>query len=176
MAARKEHPVKAATEPELVITRELAAPRAAVFKAWTRPERFVRWWGPNGFTTPHCRIDLRLGGVLHFCMRSPDGHEYWGRGVFREIVEPERLAFTDSFSDEQGNVVEPARYGMSPEWPVEALVTVSLSEHKGKTTLTLKQSIPVALADRYGAREGWTQSLERLADFVEQAHRASAAS
>jgi len=63
----------AATEQELVITRVFDAPSDPVFKAWTDPQHFVRWWGPNGFTTPFCTIDLRPGGVIHFCMRSPQG-------------------------------------------------------------------------------------------------------
>ena len=70
MAARTSAASQAA-ERELVITRVLDAPRSLVFKAWTEPEHFVRWWGPNGFTTPYCKMDVRPGGVFHYCMRSP---------------------------------------------------------------------------------------------------------
>ena len=79
------------TPEELVITRVVDAPRELVFQAWTEPERLMRWWGPNGFTTPSFTVDLRVGGVLHYRMRSPDGKDYWGIGVYREIVPSERI-------------------------------------------------------------------------------------
>ena len=120
-----------AAECELVITRVVDAPRSLVFKAWTEPEHFVRWWGPNGFTTPFCKMDVRPGGVTHFCMRWPEGRDYWGRWVYREVVPPERIVFTDTFADEEGNPAEPARYGM-PDWPFETLVTVTLGRGSGQ--------------------------------------------
>ncbi len=95
----------------------LDAPRDLVFKAWTEPERLMRWWAPKGWTTPFCKIDLRPGGVFHYCMRSPEGRDFWGKGVYREVVEPSLLVYTDSFSDEEGKLVEPAHYGLSPDHP-----------------------------------------------------------
>ena len=84
---------------ELVITRVFDAPRALVFKAWTEPDRLVRWWGPQGFTTPFCTMDLRPGGAVRFCMRSPEGTDHWLQGVYREIVAPERLVCTWAWED-----------------------------------------------------------------------------
>lgn len=128
---------------QIVITRVFDAPRGVVFKAWTEPEHMKRWWGPNGFTTPVCRIDLRAGGIFHNCMRSPEGHDYWSKGVYREIIEPERIVCTDCFSDAEGNFVPPTHYGLSPDWPQEALLTVTFTEH-----------------------EGWSESLDRLAGYL----------
>jgi uncharacterized protein YndB with AHSA1/START domain len=153
-------------EENLVISRVIEAPRRRVFEAWTKPEQLVRWWGPITFTTPFCNIDLRTGGAFHYCMRSPEGRDYWGKGVYREIVEPERIVYTDSFSDEDGNLVQPAKYGMSPDWPPETLVTVTLAEHDGETQLTVQHGVPESVADSAGARQGWTESLDRLADYV----------
>jgi len=152
---------------EIVITRVLDAPRALVFKAWTEPERVMRWWGPNGFTTPVCTIDLRPGGVVHTCMRSPEGRDYWSRGVYREIVEPERIVCTDSFADAAGNVVEPAHYGMSASWPREALITVTFAGQEGTTTLTLRHEVGSAPAPECAlCRQGWSESLDRLAEYL----------
>jgi uncharacterized protein YndB with AHSA1/START domain len=67
-----------------------------VWKAWTDPERVKRWWGPKGFTAPVCKIDLRVGGKFLYCMRSPDGKDYWNTDVYRDIVERERIVSTDS--------------------------------------------------------------------------------
>jgi len=66
-----------ATERELVVTRILDAPRALVFKAWTQPDRAARWWGPQGFVTLYCKMDVRPGGTFRVCMRSPEGTEHW---------------------------------------------------------------------------------------------------
>jgi uncharacterized protein YndB with AHSA1/START domain len=154
---------------DIVVTRVFEAPRRLVFKAWTEPERMKRWWGPNGFTMPVCTIDLRPGGVMHFCMRSPEGQDIWCKGVYREVVEPDRIVSTDSFSDKDGNVVKPSQYGMSLDWPVEALITVTFAEQAGKTAFTLRHAVGAApAADREGCRAGWSESLDRLAGYLAQ--------
>jgi uncharacterized protein YndB with AHSA1/START domain len=152
--------------PELVITRVFDAPRELVFKVWTEPEHFVRWWGPKGFTTPHCAIDLRPGGRIHYCMRSPEGHLIWNGGVFREVVPPERLVSTDYFADEHGNPVSPTRYGLDADFPAEMLVTVTFEDQAGKTRVTLRQTVPPTVAARHGAQQGWNESLDRLAEYL----------
>jgi uncharacterized protein YndB with AHSA1/START domain len=116
---------------------------------------------------PFCTIDLRPGGVFHHCRRSPAGRDYWSKGVYRDIVEPERIVCTDFFSDATGSPVSPTHYGMSPDWPVEALVTVTFAEHDGKTTLTLHHIIGSALAsERAQCRAGWSESLDRPATYL----------
>ncbi len=150
---------------DLVITRVFDAPRSLVFEAWTQPEHLMRWWAPKGCTTPHCKVDLRPGGVFHFCVRLPEGRDIWGIGIYREIVRPERIVYTDSFADANGNPVPPAHYGMSPGYPAETLVTVTFAEQGGKTLLTLRHSLPGAFPERDGMQQGWTQMLDRLAEI-----------
>jgi uncharacterized protein YndB with AHSA1/START domain len=154
---------------EIVITRVFDAPQKLVFKAWTEPERMKRWWGPQGFTLPFCTIDLRPGGVIHFCMRSPEGQDIWCKGVYREVVEPERIVATDSFSDKDGNVVEPEHYGMK-DWPTEALITVTFQDQAGKAKFTLRHAVGSApAAAREECRAGWSESLDRLAGYLAEA-------
>jgi uncharacterized protein YndB with AHSA1/START domain len=154
----------------VLITRVFDAPRGVVFKAWTECERLMRWWGPKGFTTPFCKIDLRPEGVFHNCMRSPEGRDYCGKGVYREIVEPERIIFTDFFVDEEGNPVPATHYGMSPDWPQETLVTVTFAEHKGKTKLTLEHALgSVPVSERDLCQQGWSESLDKLAGDLAKA-------
>ena len=166
MGPRGSSPASQPEVREFVITRVFDAPRDLVFKAWTEPERRMRWWGPNGFTTPYCKIDLRPGGVWHYCMRSPEGKNYWGKGIYREVVEPSLLVCTDYFSDAEGNLVQPAHYGMNADWPAEMLVTVTFSEHKGKTNLTVEQTVSESLAKSVGAVQGWNESFDRLDDYL----------
>ena len=154
------------TAEELVITRVIDAPRDLVFKAWTGPAQLMRWWGPKGFTTPSVTIDLRIGDVFHYCMRSPEGQDYWGIGLYREIVPPERIVYTDAFADAEGDRVLPSHYGMSASQPAESLVTVTLTEQQRKTTVTVRQTVLDVVEERTGMEQGWTEMLERLADEV----------
>jgi uncharacterized protein YndB with AHSA1/START domain len=154
----------ATSDQECIITRVFDAPRDLVFKAWTEPERLMRWWGADGFTTPLCKIDLRPGGVFHLCMRSPEGRELWCKGVYREIVRPARIVFFEFFSDEAGHLLRPAHYGMGADWPAEKLVCVTFAEHEGGTKLTVQQTNLESIAKRSGVLQGWTESFDRLAD------------
>lgn len=159
----------ATSDQELVIMRVFDAPRELVWKAWTEPEHMMRWWGPKGFTSPACKIDLRVGGVYLNCMRSPEGQDYWSTGVYREIVPPERIVCTDSFADQEGNVVPASHYGMSADFPLEMLVTVTFEEQGGKTKLTLKHVGLPAGGDRDGAQQGWSESFDKLAEVLAKA-------
>src|SRR5437879_6953424 len=94
---------KRSARHEVRITRIIDAPRARVFKMWTDPKHLAQWWGPKGFTNPVCELDLRVGGALRIVMRAPDGVDYPMGGLFREIVEPERLVFTATAEDDAGN-------------------------------------------------------------------------
>jgi len=112
------------TPREIVMTRVFDAPRRLVFAALTRPELIRQWLlGPPGWTMPVCEIDLRVGGAYRYLWRNADGTEMGMRGVFREIVPPERLVATEKFDQSW--------------YPGEALVTNLLIEQAGKTTLTL---------------------------------------
>jgi uncharacterized protein YndB with AHSA1/START domain len=155
-----------AAEQELVITRMFDAPREEVFEAWTSPESVMRWWGPKTFTTPICEIDFRPGGVFQSCMRSPEGRDYCGKGVYREIVEPERIVYTDAFADSDGNLVPAAYYDMSGEWPLEMLVTVAFEEEGDRTKLTLRHSGIPAGENQEMARAGWSESFDKLDEYL----------
>ena len=168
MTTRK-NPATEAEEQALVITRVFDAPRELVFRAWSEPERAMRWWGPKGFTTPVCKIDFRVGGKFLNCMRSPDGKDYWSTGVYREIVEPERIVCTDSFADAEGNVVPASHYGMVGDFPMEMLVTVTFEDQGGKTKLTLRHAGMPAGENREGANQGWNESFDKLAEYVAKA-------
>ncbi|HJQ39157.1 MAG TPA: SRPBCC family protein [Thermoanaerobaculia bacterium] len=157
----------AAEAQELVITRVFDAPRELVFRAWTEPELMKEWWGPRGFTLPHCTIDLQPGGKIHFCMRSAEGFDIWCGGVYHEIVRPERIVSSDYFSNPEGDVVSPAQYGM-PDWPEEMMMTVTFTEENGRTTLTVRQTAktPMPKEGRDGADVGWNEQFDRLSEYL----------
>jgi len=153
MAARPSTATESA-ERELVVTRVFDAPPRVLFKAWTEPERLIGWFGPQGFTVPACTMDVRPGGAFRVHMRSPEGTDHRVRGVYREIVEPERLVCTWAWEDAEG---KPGH---------ETLLTVTFAEHGAKTKLTLHQAVFETVTARNGHQEGWTSALDRLAEYL----------
>jgi uncharacterized protein YndB with AHSA1/START domain len=148
---------------EIVITRVFDAPCKLVWQAWTDPEQVVRWWGPKDFTSPACKIDFRVGGKYVFCLRSPDGRDFWSTGIYQEIVELERIVCTDSFADPEGNVVPASYYDMGDETPLETLISLTFEALGSKTRLTLRHAGLPAGEMGEGAEAGWNQSLDKLA-------------
>ncbi len=138
----------------LVLTRVFDAPRELVFKAWTDPEHAAHWWGPQGMAVTIIQMDVRPGGVWSRRMRAPDGAEYWPRGVYKEVVPPERLAFTYVTADIHG---KPGH---------ETLVTLTFEELGAKTRLTLHQADFASVKSRDSHQGGWTSCLERFADYL----------
>jgi uncharacterized protein YndB with AHSA1/START domain len=149
-------------ENELIITRYFDAPRELVWKAWTEPEFFKIWWGPKYFTSPFADIDLRIGGKYLNCMRSPEERDYWNSGVYKEIIPLEKLSCTDSFSDECGNILPAAYYGMNSDFPLEMLVTIIFEDFEGKTKMTLIHSFLPIGKTRELTAIGWDESFDKL--------------
>jgi uncharacterized protein YndB with AHSA1/START domain len=152
---------------DIVIERIFDAPRELVWRAWTEPEHFKRWWGPKDFTAPDATLDLREGGRYLASMQSPDGQKFWSGGFYNEIVPLQKIVYTDSFTDEAGNVVPASHYGMEGDLPLEFHVTLTFEELEGnKTKLTLRHvGIPVGeMSDMTEA--GWNESLDKLAEVL----------
>lgn len=147
------------------ITRVFDAPRDLVFRAWVDPVHLLRWYAPDGCLLTACSLDVRPGGSYHTCIRTPDGTECWCKGVYQEVVRPERLVFTMHLSDATGAFVEPAQTHLAsfPDWPREMTVTVTFEDLSGKTKLTLHQTVQEELARRTGAYPSWLQMFDRLA-------------
>jgi len=144
------------TDRELTITRTFNAPRALVFEAYTSPEHLPHWLlGPPGWTMPVCEIDLRPGGAWHWVWRHSNGKEMEMRGVYKEVVPPERVVSTESWGG---------------DWP-ETVNTVVFSEKDGKTTLSItilytsKEARESAL--NTGMTKGMTMSYDRLDAHLE---------
>ncbi|MGA2094753.1 MAG: SRPBCC domain-containing protein [Candidatus Acidiferrum sp.] len=153
---------------ELFLTRILGAPRALVFKAWTDQKQVAQWWGPRGFSNPVCEWDARPGGAIRIHMRGPDGTVYPMGGVFKEVVEPERLVFiSTALADEKSQPL------------FEIFNTITFEDFHGITKLRLHARLltaefkmtPQAAAALSGMEQGWSESLYRLADHLDAARR-----
>ncbi len=151
---------------DLVIERTFYAPLEEVWNAWTQPEMVKKWWGPREYTSPVAIIDFRVGGRTLNCMRGPDGKDIWSTGVYREIIPLKKVVVTDSFADEQGNVVPGSYYGMGDDFPLELLLTVTFTEDHGITHLKLIHSGMPLGEQMDGARDGWSTSLDKLENLL----------
>ncbi len=151
-------------EDAIVIERTFDAPKDLIWQMWTDPEHFKKWYGPNGFIVPVADMDLRVGGQRTICMASLDGSmTMWTTGEFTEIAPTDRLVYTESPSDENGNVVSPAAMGMPDGYPVTTTVTVLLEDVDGRTKMVMTHAgVP---ADS-GAGDGWSQAFDKLADHI----------
>lgn len=154
---------------ELVLERIFNAPRELVFQAFSKAEHLKHWWGPRGWTLTVCNIEFRPGGIWHYCMKCIDenqgdfyGFESWGKAVYQEIVEAEKIVYTDYFSDAEGNEAE----GMP-----STEVTLTFVEHEGKTKLVSrgKYASPEALKTvmDMGMEQGITETWDRLEEHLE---------
>jgi uncharacterized protein YndB with AHSA1/START domain len=143
------------SERELVITRVFDAPRELVFTACVEPERWVHWLGTRGCSGKVLQSARRPGDAYRYYMRDPEGGDHWLQGVYREVVEPERLVFTWRFATENWQPTSP-----------ETIVTMTFEDLGGKTRLTLRHGVfeSVSACDLH--REGWTDSVERLAEHL----------
>lgn len=141
-------------EHELVITREIKAPRERVFAAWTDREPAARWWVPQDCTLVSCKMDVRPGGGWHRRMRWGDNGIISKWGEYREVLAPERLVFTYITQYADGSV-DP-----------ETLVTVTFEDLGGRTRLTLRHVAFWSEEASLGHTGGWTGALERLDGFL----------
>ena len=118
---------------EIVITREFDAPRERVWQAWTDPEMVQRWYGPEGFTAPSIKIDLRVGGKYIWAMRGPAGSPMdrlmYIAGVYKEIVPNEKLVVVEYRSDENGDMLSSTgSSGQAGDFPSQMTYTVRFEE------------------------------------------------
>lgn len=153
----------------LILERFFDAPQELVFEAYSRAEHLKKWWGPRGWELTVCNIDFRPNGVWHYCMKCLDknqgdfyGMESWGKAVYKDIVTPEKIVYTDYFSDEDGNETE----GMP-----SSDITLLFIEHEGKTKLVTKAKYetPEELQTviDMGMEQGISETMDRLEEHLQ---------
>lgn len=168
------HLARSAAVRTFIISRTFDAPRERLWKAWSERARLMEWFGPKGFKMPAAKLDFRPGGSFHYCLAAPNGHEMWGKFVYREIVALEKIVLVSSFSDEAGGTT---RHPMSATWPLETVSTFTLTEENGRTTTTIEwiphnatdEEIATFNGAHDGMKQGWTGTFDQLAAYLAKA-------
>ena len=128
---------------KIKVTREFDAPIEKVWKAWTDSEKVMRWWGPTGFTAPVARIDFRVGGKSLVCMRAPKdfgGQDFYNTWTYQKITPNESIEMIFTFSDKDGNRIDPSSVGIPPGVPTDVLHVITFKRlENGKTEMTVKE-------------------------------------
>ena len=137
----------------LDLKRDLPARPAVVFEAFAESSELAQWWGPEGFTIPSLDFDPRIGAAYRIEMQPPEGDAFHLTGEFRQVEAPARLAFTF--------VWEPP----DPD-DVETLADLSFRDLGESTEVALAQGAFMTEARRALHRDGWTDTFDRLANFL----------
>lgn len=141
---------------ELVLTRLIDAPRAHLYRAWIEPELLKQWFAPAPWTTTTVQNDVRVGGASLIVMRSPDGNEFPCHGVYLEVVENQKLVFTDAFTS-----------AWQPSEKPFMTVIVTFEDEDGKTRYTARvrhwSSADRATHEQMGFEQGWGLCADQLA-------------
>ncbi|WP_431320013.1 SRPBCC family protein [Rhizobium sp. YTU87027] len=145
---------------ELVLVREFDAPRETIFKAWTDPVLMKEWFVPRPWSIADAKLDVRPGGSNLIVMRSPEGQEFPNRGVYLEIVENEKIVFTDAFTSSWVPSEKPFFVGI--------ILLEDLGNGRTKYTAKARHwtSTDKEQHEQMGFHEGWGKCADQLAELL----------
>ena len=158
---------------KFVINRSFDAPLTTMFEMFANPIHFSKWLAPTGFEMAFIRSDIKPGGSTFYFMTGPGGMKMYGRAQYLEIERPNRLKYTQQFTDEQENI---SRHPAAPTWPETMLTTVVLTEEgprRTRVTITwephgnvTREELETFIKSRAGMTQGWTGSFDKLEDYL----------
>jgi uncharacterized protein YndB with AHSA1/START domain len=144
---------------ELVLTRLIDSPPEKLFRAWTEAALLMQWFCPKPWTVASAELDVRAGGTSLIVMRSPEGQEFPSQGIYLEVVQNERLVFTDAYTRAWEPSAKPFMTGI-----------ITFENTGGKTQYTAR-ALHWSAADRktheeMGFYEGWGKATDQLVELV----------
>lgn len=154
------------SDKAVIIERTFDAPKSLIWQMWTDPEHFKAWYGPTGASIPVAKMDVRAGGTRLVCMdvQTPNGPmQMWFTGEYLEVVENERLVYTESIADEDGNIQAPADMGMPENHPTTTEVRVELEDVGGRTRMAMTH---VGIPSDSPGEVGWVMAFDKLTDYL----------
>jgi len=173
MSNEKKQPPESGSVPSkpFVISRLFRAPKDLLFRVWTDPEHLKHWWGPKDVRVTVKKLEMKPGGIYHYSMILPDGSSSWGKMIYREIIENEKLVFLNMFSDEDGNIT---RHPLAATWPLQMLSTITFKEQDEGTLVTIEwqpyeagETEQATFDDSHESmNQGWSGSFEVLERYL----------
>jgi uncharacterized protein YndB with AHSA1/START domain len=151
----------------VVIERTLDAPVGLIWQMWTEAEHVKAWYGPHGANIPVAEMDVRVGGRRLVCMemKTPNGTvQMWFAGEYREVVVNERLIYTESMCDKDGNVISPSEIGMPAGHPETTEIIVELEDLGSRTKMVMTH---VGVPADSGGAVGWAMALDKMASYID---------
>jgi uncharacterized protein YndB with AHSA1/START domain len=141
--------------PQILITREFAASREFLFRAYTDPELLVQWLGPRRLTITVHQFDPRDGGSWRYTHQDVDGTEYGFHGVFHGTPSPDGIVQTFEYEG----------------WPGHVSLETLTFEERGDRTLMRQNAVYQSVEDRdamirSGMESGVNDSMERLDELI----------
>lgn len=147
-------------ETDLVLERVVPVPVHKVWAAWTKPELLMQWFCPKPWTVSSCELDVRAGGICRTVMRSPEGQDFPNLGIYLEVVEQQRLVFTDTLLPGYRPAAEPF---------MTAVITMT-PEGTGTRYVARAMHRDTAARDKHhemGFHEGWGKALDQLVELMQ---------
>lgn len=158
---------------DLVVTRTFDVPVELAWKAWTEAEYVMRWWGPDHFSSPMCKMDFREGGTTLVCMRAPQemsNIDMYGTWFYTKIDPLQRIEFIQNLADKDGKRIDPAVIGMPPDFPLDVRTVVTFKALGDKTEMTITEyGLPTAdTVMGKNAELGLHQTMDKLGASLKQ--------
>jgi len=147
------------------IERRFNASIEDVWEMWTSAEKFAQWYGPNGMTVPVAEMDVQIGGRRRICMEmAARNMTMWFVGEYKEVDRPNRLVYTESMSDADGNIIPPSAMGMPEGHPEVTEIIVELSEDGDQTLMSM---VHIGVPAGTPGEGGWRQAIDKMAILLE---------
>lgn len=156
--------------PLVQLTRKFQAPVERLWQAWTEPELMKQWWGPENYSCPECKMDVREGGKSLLAMKGPDGKVQYTGGTYEEVIPNRKLVTTDQFTDKDGNLMTANEAGMPGDWPDTLRITIEfrgMGDNESQMHI-IHEGIPKEMHD--DCVSGWSSSIDKLQRLVERSH------
>jgi uncharacterized protein YndB with AHSA1/START domain len=158
------------TKRDLVVTRRFDAPVASVWNAWVEPEMVKQWWGPEGFTSPLARMDVREGGTSLVCMSAPAFGDLYNTWTYVKLVPNQLIEYILDWADKDGNRIDPTSIGMPPDMPRDVRHVVTFkAAGDNKTEMTVTEFGYKSEQMLELSRAGLEQCLDKMAASLAKA-------
>jgi uncharacterized protein YndB with AHSA1/START domain len=148
---------------DVIVERLFDAPVERVWRAFTEDAEVMKWWGPEHFTSPAAKMDVRVGGTSLVCMRTPDGRDMWMTWAYTKVEPKTRIEYVQNISDAEGRRIEPSAIGMGPDFPRDVATVVTLAPRGNRTAVRIVEDTTTSQFMHEMSRLGLEQCMDKMA-------------